>query len=48
MSLVKRIELFHVAILAGIGWHWRFIAGIADGDVSRGTGWRDLSTAGHI
>jgi len=23
-------ELFHVAILAGIGWHWRLIAGIAD------------------
>ncbi len=24
-------ELFHFAVLAGIAWHWRFIANIADG-----------------
>lgn len=26
-------ELFHLAILAGIGWHWQFIAGLADGSI---------------
>ena len=32
-GILGRHELFHVAILAGIGWHWRLIWGIADGSI---------------
>ncbi len=33
-GVVGRHELFHLAVLAGMGFHWRFMRGIADG--SRG------------
>jgi predicted membrane channel-forming protein YqfA (hemolysin III family) len=32
-GILGRHELFHVAILAGVGWHWRLIWVIADGSV---------------
>lgn len=34
-GILGRHELFHVAILAGIGWHWRLIWVIADGSIHR-------------
>jgi len=31
-GIVGPHELFHLAVLAGIIWHWRFIAGLVSGD----------------
>ena len=31
-GIVGPHEIFHLAVLAGIGWHWAFILGIASGE----------------
>lgn len=32
-GIIGRHELFHVAILAGMAWHWQLIARVADGSI---------------
>jgi channel protein (hemolysin III family) len=34
-GIVGPHEIFHVAVLAGIAWHWSFILGIASGEPKR-------------
>jgi len=31
-GIVGPHEIFHLAVLAGIAWHWAFILGIASGE----------------
>lgn len=35
-GIVGPHEIFHLAVLAGIAWHWAFILGIASGETKRG------------
>jgi channel protein (hemolysin III family) len=37
-GIVGPHELFHIAVLAGISFHWKFILGIASGEIPRGDG----------